>query len=374
MRMSWAPVAFVLLLGACSHMEPLPEWVQAPSSRDLEQVLSGELLFDEPPADAELPPYDLMSLSPMMRVVAEEIALQYRHPAQRAEALHRALLSSQMAGGLGMRYTALNTTTAARAFERREVNCLSFTLMYVAMARHIGLKAEVNDVQVPPMWDLRDGESFLLFRHVNAKVLLPRGEELVVDLEMERYSPVYEQSVIGDRLVAAQFYNNLGMERAAAGDRRQGFLHLRRALQLDDRQSYLWNNLGTLYKRMGVPDGAEVAYRQGLALSPADLSLMSNLASLYESEGESEKATYFLQRVQEHRNSNPYYLYSLARERLEKGDLAQAERYLEQAMARQTEEPRFYRLAAEIYDQRALPEKAEVMRRKAENRREEMYL
>ncbi|WP_286876093.1 hypothetical protein [Marinimicrobium sp. UBA4509] len=374
MRIPWAPAAFVLLLGACSHMEPLPEWVQAPSSRDLEQVLSGELLFDEPPADNELPPYDLMTLSPMMRVVAEEVALQYRHPDQRAEALHRALLSSPMAGGLGMRYTALNTTTAARAFERREVNCLSFTLMYVAMARHIGLNAEVNDVQVPPVWDFRDGESFLLFRHVNAKVMLPRGEELVIDLEMERYSPVYEQKVIGDRVVAAQFYNNLGMERVAAGDRRQGFLHLRRALQLDDRQSYLWNNLGTLYKRMGVNGAAEVAYRQGLTLAPGDLSLMSNLASLYEAEGETDKAAYFLERVRKHRNSNPYYLYSLAREQLANGDLAQAERYLEQAIARQAEEPRFYALAAEIYDQRALPEKAELMRRKAESRREEVYL
>ena len=294
MRIPWAPAAFVLLLGACSHMEPLPEWVQAPSSRDLDQVLSGELLFDKPPADNQLPHYDLM---------------------------------------------------------------------YVAMARHIGLKAEVNDVQVPPVWDLRDDESFLLFRHVNAKVMLPRGEELVIDLEMERYSPVFEQQVIGDRLVGAQFYNNLGMERVAAGDRRQGFLHLRRALQLDDRQSYLWNNLGTLYKRMGVHDAAEVAYRQGLMLAPEDLSLMSNLASLYEAEGETDKAAYFLERVRKHRNSNPYYLYSLAREQLANGDLAQAERYLEQAIARQAEEPRFYSLAAEIHDQRALPRRARRCRK-----------
>ena len=125
---------------------------------------------------------------------------------------------------------------------------------------------------------------------------------------------------------------------------------------------------------MGVHDAAEVAYRQGLTLAPGDLSLMSNLASLYETEGEIEKAAYFLQRVRKHRNSNPYYLYSLAREQLANGDLAQAERYLEQAIARQAEEPRFYSLAAEIYDQRALPEKAELMRRKAESRREEVYL
>ncbi len=366
--------ATALVLGACSTVEPLPEWVQVPTSQDLRPVLSGELLFDDPPSDAEIPSYDLMSLTPEMRLVAEEIALQYRHPARRAEALHRALLSSQMAGGMGMRYVALNTTTAARAFERQEVNCLSFTLMYVSMARHIGLKAEVNDVQVPPSWDLRDGQSFLLFRHVNAKVMLPRGDELVVDLEMDRYSPVYTQSVIGDRLVAAQFYNNLGMERVAAGDMRSGFLHLREALRLDDRQSYIWNNLGTLYKRLGEEAAAEAAYAQGLRLAPGDLPLMSNLSSLYETRGEPDKADYFLQRVREHRNSNPYYLYSLAQKQLAEGNLVQAKRYLDKAIAQQSEEPRFYTLAAEIYDQRALPDKAEAMRRKAERRREEMYL
>ncbi len=374
MKIRLSLVATALILGACSQLQPLPDWVQAPTPQDLRPILSGELLFDEPPSSAELPSYDLMTLSPMMRVVAEEVALQHRHSAERAEALHRALLSSPMVGGLGMRYTALNTTTAARAFERREVNCLSFTLMYVAMARHIGLKAGVNDVQVPPTWDMRDNESFLLFRHVNAKVMLPRGDELVLDLEMERYSPVYDQRVIGDRQVEAQFYNNLGMERVALGDRHSGFLHLRKALQMDDQQSHIWNNLGTLYKRMGEHEAAETAYLQGLTLAPGDLPLMSNLSSLYEARGEPEKAAHFLQRVREHRNSNPYYLYSLAQEQLAQGNVAQAERYLELAMARQNEDPRFYTLAAEIYEQRALPERAERMRRKAEQRREEMYL
>lgn len=374
MKMRLGLITTALLLGACTQLDPLPDWVQAPTSQDLDSILSGELLFDEPPSETDLPSYDLMTLSPMMRVVAEEVALQHRHSAERAEALHQALLSSPMVGGLGMRYIALNTTTAARAFERREVNCLSFTLMYVAMARHIGLKAGVNDVQVPPTWDMRDGESFLLFRHVNAKVMLPRGDELILDLEMERYSPVYEQSVIGDRQVAAQFYNNLGMERVALGDRHSAFLHLRKALQMDDRQSHIWNNLGTLYKRMGENEAAEIAYLQGLTLAPGDLPLMSNLSSLYEARGEPGKASHFLQQVREHRNSNPYYLYSMAQEQLAQGNLKQAERYLERAIERQAEEPRFYTLAAEIYDQRALPDKAEAMRRKAERRREEMYL
>lgn len=364
----------ILSLSACARLEPLPEWVQTPTPQQLDDILSGRVLFDAPISDASVPDYPLFELTPHMRLLAEEVALQHKGASARAEALHQLLLSSPLTGGLGMRYSALETATAREAFEDRRVNCLSFTLMYVAMARHMGLNAEVNDVQIPPSWDLRDDETFLLFRHVNAKVMLPLGDQLVIDLEMDRYSPMYHQTVIDDRRVAAQFYNNRGMELVAKGQHRAGFLHLREALSLDPQQSFVWNNLGTLYKREGHEREAEIAYLQGLTLSPSDLTLMSNLNGLYQATGEERKAAYFYQRAREHRNGNPYYLYSLAQEQLAEGNLVQAERYLKAAMERENQEPRFYTLAAEIYDRRALPDKAEAMREKAQRWKEEVYL
>ncbi|WP_051235556.1 hypothetical protein [Marinimicrobium agarilyticum] len=373
--MSLAIVAGAILnLNACTRLEPLPEWVQTPTPQELDEVLSGAVLFDAPISDFTLPDYPLFELTPQMRMLAEEVALQHRGASARAEALHQLLLSSPMTGGLGLRYSALETATAGEAFEDRRINCLSFTLIYVAMARHMGLKAEVNDVQIPPSWDLRDDETFLLFRHVNAKVMLPFGDQLVIDLEMERYSPMYDQTVIDDQRVAAQFYNNRGMELIAKGQRREGFLHLREALSLDPQQSFVWNNLGTLYKREGHERQAEIAYLQGLALTPSDLTLMSNLNSLYQATGQEHRAAYFYQRAREHRNSNPYYLYSLAQEQLAGGNLVEAERYLKAAMNQESHEPRFYALAAEIYDRRELPEKADAMREKAQRWKEEVYL
>lgn len=374
MKLRAMVLAHLILLSACSQLEPHPDWVQTPAAGDLQQILSGEVLLGEPVQTQDLPHNDLMQLSPMMEVIAEELAMMHRGGNRRAEALHRMLLSSPLSGGMGMRYSALKTAPAQEAFEDKQVNCLSFTLMYVAMARHMGLDARVNEVRVPPSWDMRNDNALLLFRHVNAKVFLPFGEELVIDLEMERYSPVYEQKAIPETLVAAQFYNNRGMELLADGEVRQSFLHLRKALELDDRQGYIWGNLGTLYSRRGFHREAEMAYLNGLAQTPDDLTVMSNLATLYDTLGEREKSAYFLQRAREHRDNNPYYLYSMAREQLDKGDLVQAQRYLEQAMAKQGKEPRFYALAADIYDQRDLPEKAEAMRREAERRRGEMFL
>ncbi|MGD8174730.1 hypothetical protein [Marinimicrobium sp. ARAG 43.8] len=285
----------VLFLCGCASVEPLPKWITPPSDQDREALLSGEQVPGVGENDRPAR-YDLMALSPPMRTLAQELMRQHRRPDERAEALHRALLAAPLYGGQGMRYTALNTSTAQDAFRTRSVNCLSFTLIYVAMAREMGLDVRVNDVRVPPTWEWREGEPFVLFRHVNAKVMLRGGEQLVVDLEMQRYSPAYSQELIGDRLVAAQFYNNRGMELVAEGELADGFLHLRQALALDDQQSYIWNNLGTLYNRLEEGRLAELAYLQGLSLDLTDLTLMSNLDSLYRQRGDREKAAYFSQR------------------------------------------------------------------------------
>lgn len=374
MKLKALVLSHLLFLSACSQLQSHPDWVQAPNGSDLQEILSGEVLLGEPVQPQDLPDYDLMQLSPMMEVIAEELAMMHSRSFRRAEALHHTLLSSPLVGGQGIRYSALETATAREAFESKRANCLSFTLMYVAMARHMGLDARVNDVKIPPSWRQRDNEALLYFRHVNAKVRLPFGDELVVDLEMDRYSPVYEQTLISESLAAAQFYNNRGMELAAQGHPKQGFLHLRKALELDSTQSYIWGNLGTLYIRQGYARQAEVAYLAGLSQAEDDLTVMSNLSTLYNKLGETEKADYFLERAREHRESNPYYLYFRAQEKLAEDDLRGALRLLKQAIEQQEREPRFYALAAEIHERNDQSAKAEQMRKKQKRFSEDLYL
>src|SRR5690606_22445049 len=139
------------------------------------------------------------------------------------------------------------TNTPQQAFDTGQVNCVSFTFLYVAMARHLGLDARVNEVDIPPSWDLREREAFLFLRHVNAKIRLGINDYLVLDLEMERYSPAFAQRLISENRAAAQFYNNRGMELLVDKQLESSFLYLRKALQLDDQQSYIWSNLGTFY-------------------------------------------------------------------------------------------------------------------------------
>src|SRR5690606_10983671 len=201
--------------------------------------LTGEQILGHHWAAEELPEHNLFLITEEMQDFAERAVSQKRRDFGRAEALQRALLLPPSKGGLGLVYNAEITQTPIDAFASRRINCVSFTFMYVALARHVGLDAYINEVDLPPSWDLRNKDAFLFLRHVNAKVKLPQKDTVVIDLEMDRYSPAYNQRFISEDLAAAQFYNNRGMELAAAGDVKRAFLHLRKALLLDNRQSYI---------------------------------------------------------------------------------------------------------------------------------------
>ncbi|RPH98659.1 MAG: transglutaminase domain-containing protein, partial [Lysobacterales bacterium] len=67
------------------------------------------------------------------------------------------------------------TRTAAETFRDQRGNCLSFTNMFVAMARHVGLDASYQEVEVPAEWSL-SGQAFLLSQHVNVFLQLSHDE------------------------------------------------------------------------------------------------------------------------------------------------------------------------------------------------------
>src|SRR5690606_27935437 len=234
----------------------------------------GELLLGRHWLPEELPTYDLFMLTPEMREFAERAVSKQTRDFGRAEALQRALLLPVDQGGLGIIYNSELTETPAAAFAQRRVNCVSFTFMYVALARHVGLDAFINEVDLPPSWNLRSADAFLFLRHINVKIKLAHREEVVIDLEMDRYSSAYRQRHISEDLASAQFYSNRGMELSAAGDVQRSFLYLRKALLLDGGQSYMWSNFATLYRRQGFFPEAEAAYLYGLSLNANDLTII----------------------------------------------------------------------------------------------------
>ncbi|HTF95382.1 MAG TPA: transglutaminase domain-containing protein [Cellvibrio sp.] len=368
-----AIVLMVLLLGACSSVVQKTPFLA--DNGPLAQALSGELIFGQPFKSDELPEADLFGLTEEMKVFAETVTASARLKDSKAEALHQALMTSTSAGGRGVTYSAYYTNTGMEAFEQRQANCLSYTLMYVAMARHLGLNAEVNEVILPPTWDMRNTDTYLFMRHVNAKVFMPRKRsmpwvrvmetadigDIVVDLEMRRFKPHYKQHVIGKDLVAAQFYSNRGMEFAAEGKTREAFLYLRKALIENDDPSYIWSNFGSFYRRLKFYPQAEAIYLHGLSINPRDYTIMHNLSGLYQEMGNTEKYKEYQQRVRQHRNANPYYMFKRAEELAAESKDSEALVFLKKALKKEKDEIRFYRLAKAIYERRGDTANAEEM-------------
>jgi Tfp pilus assembly protein PilF len=109
---------------------------------------------------------------------------------------------------------------------------------------------------------------------------------------------------------------------------------------------------------------AEAIYLHGLKVNPRDYTIMHNLAGLYKDTGNLAQHQYYQERVRKHRNANPYYIYRRALEASEQQDYVKALQLIKNAIKKEKDEIRFYRLAVTIYDALGDSENAEHMRDK----------
>jgi tetratricopeptide (TPR) repeat protein len=359
-----------LTTAGCTVVKPKALTPYAPNVAD---ILSGKAVVGHEVNDSELPSVNLFAVTPEMEAFARQAVRHSESYFDKVKDLHVALLTSR-AGGHGIVYNAYVTEVPAVTFQQRRANCLSFTLLYVALARSAGINAYVNEVQIPPTWDLRRKKDMVFLRHVNVKVpifmpnmVMVKRDEVIIDLEMNRYQSNYDQHEISDIEAEAQFHSNRAMEYLEQENLTASFLSLRRSIQLNDRQSYVWSNLGALYGRKKLWREAEVAYLHALELNPEDLTVRNNLAYLYNQTGEKEKAQKYYRLAQRHRESNPFFQYGVALSAYEQSEYDTALEYVLRAIAREKGDVRFYRLAADIYEKLGRANKLEQMKNKIKN-------
>ncbi len=241
-----------------------------------------------------------------------------------------------------------HTRSAAETFHERRGNCLSFTNLFVALAREVGLDVSYQEVDVPPVWTVHD-ESFVVSRHVNAVIAARSGATQVVDFNMAEFRAAFPRREISDARAAAHYHSNLGVERLEVGDADGAFAHFARALALDRTLAQAWVNLGAWYRRAGDPARAEASYLEALRIDPRELVAMSNLGALHAREGNAELARWYQRRAANFRLQNPYYRYERARVAYLSGDFPSAARQLREALRRSDADPNFYSLLGMTY-------------------------
>ena len=305
---------FVLLLASiwgCATPQ-LPE-VPPATKR---QLLSGEALFGERVAPAE--PIAIQDSSPEMeRFLAPLFEIDSRR-----ERLRRLVRRLAEVGLLNARYDERLTLSAAATIEAKAGNCLSYTNMFVTLARRLGLRARFQRVAVPPTWGI-DGDLLIRSNHINAVVPNMRntglGQEFVMDFNYVAPESSHERWLVSDEHAFALMYANLSVDALMRGQQREAFAWLKRTLIEDPDNADHWVNLGVIYARAGVTDLAEAAFALAYRMTWRRQSVMAGLATLYRQTGDAERAHHYEEKIRRRRSRDPFYHFAVGRASYDKG-------------------------------------------------------
>jgi tetratricopeptide (TPR) repeat protein len=249
---------------------------------------------------------------------------------------------------LGFTYIP-ETKTAIETFTDRTGNCLSFTSLFVAMARALDLDARFREVNVAPTWS-KHGHLVVFNRHVNVAVYV-EGRPYLVDL-----FPRIDRIEVGGRVVSdargyAHYYNNVGADWFAKGSPIMAREFFEKAISIDETAPFVWANLGVAQAHLGQLNEAETAYRKALALDEDNLVAMSNLSELLKKLNRDGEALVFEEKVLDFKMKNPYYHYSLGEQAYAAGDYRTSLVHYQDAIKRNSNEAHFYHALAKAYSQ-----------------------
>ena len=302
-----------------------------------DELLAGTALGLGPEPPDVVGSDEVMALSDEMREFLENNVSHGAGAAVKVRQLAHAIISKN---SFGLEYDE-TTRTAAETFRARRGNCLSFTFMFVVMARGVGLDASFQEVEIPPEWTFT-GDTYVFNRHINIYFDLGMGRERVVDFNMDDFQTKYDMRIVSDERALAHYFNNVGAELLQHGELTAAFYAFRKAIAEDVRGfPPAWANLGTLYNRKGLPYHAEAAYLKALEIDGSNLIAMSNLTALYDLRGDAKQAARYRNRVNSHRQGNPYYRYQLARDAFFAENYGLAIDHLKYAVRKHKNEDRF---------------------------------
>ena len=276
-RIWWEPVAASLslvILAGCAARAPglvnlsTEEWGRVLRQRGL-----------EPAAVA-----DPLAYTPAMRASGADLA-DSGSVVERLENLQRALFDK---GRFPFTYETRGTLTAQEAFQQRRGNCLSFTSLFISLARSIGIEVRAA-VPAYAGGGEREGDLVVVNTHVVA--VYRAGDFLAIfDFDRTRQQPVVGARLIDDLRLAALHANNLGVDELREGRLEAALRYLETAVKLAPDFTDAYANLGVARRRAGDIPGAFEAYRAALLMAPRDSRILGNLATLYQTQGQQREA------------------------------------------------------------------------------------
>ena len=239
-------------------------------------------------------------------------------------------------------YAGGHSTVAADTWRLRRGDCLSLSVMSVALARALEVPAQVQEVRVPASFDRRGGVDFLN-AHVNVLVRNDRllrtmnrslaAGDIVVDFEPQ-VGTRQRGTALSDTEVLARHLNNLGRGTPGRWPRPA------RLCALQGRSTGCTHLCGQLQQpgpvvlaRRAWRKVPRALLRHALALNEASDLALGALHRILLAQGRDAEAQHYEKRLKARREQDPYYWLGLGLERLQQARYAQAVDALERAQA-----------------------------------------
>jgi len=291
------------------------------------------------------PPTAVMALPPELRERMREAVLAT--PASPAERLARLLHFMLDEDALAIVYDEDATYSVADTYAARRANCLSFTLLFVAMAREAGLDAQPQEIENTLSWR-QEANTIYRNNHINARVHI-QGRRLTVDTSGDTVIAVDRPVAIDDRRLIAHYYNNLAMARMAHGEIDRAMQLMDAALALEPTYAPLWSNAGVLQVRAGDLAAAGRAYDKALVLDPKEDGALFNMIGLAHRLGDNRREVAFRDRLSRVQRRDPLHQFMLGMDAERNGDYRQAIASYRRAIHLYPGEHRFHSALARAY-------------------------
>ncbi len=303
-------VALAAALAGCAAIGGLSGYAVSP-----EAWRAGVARRGVDPAEVPNP----MAVTPAMTAAARELG-GLGDDEEKLAHLREALLDGR---AFTFEYQRDSTFSAADAFANRRGNCVSFTNLFIALGRSLGIRLQAALVSARGTSE-RQGDLIVTYNHMVAVFALAGGRTAkVYDFYRSVEALEGRLTILDDYAVAAIRASNDGIAHLHRGEGTEAVHDLAIAVKLGPRLGSLHANLGLAKWRAGDVAGAFAALRKGLEVEPRGPALLQNLAALYVDGGKPAEARAALGALDVGRAS-PYVLIVRGDLDLRAGDVKRA--------------------------------------------------
>ena len=250
--------------------------------------------------------------------------------------------------GLALRYLEQPTHGIAESYARREVNCLSFTMMFIALARASGVDAYAQMSEDTLAMRLVD-DTLLRAKHVKAGIDADH-RQYTVDVGWRSVVAERRPRRISDAQLVALLHNNNAIEKLQGGDEAGAATEVAAALSLDPDSAMIWSNAGVIELRSGRYDTAERAYLHALDLERDHLGALGNLVALYRANGATRLVDRYDDRLRRAQASDPFSQFLMAQDLVGQGAYDVAIPHYRRAIRLLPNQPQFHRSLGDAYE------------------------